>query len=72
MPFPLLTTTAATAWSGKNSVLGVIWTGQVQGAVISAINMRTIDLCKTIFTKISKFYKGKLVQEFYITHYFIL
>jgi len=45
---------------------------EVQGPVISAINMRTTDLCKTIFTKISNFYKGKLVQEFYITHYFIL
>jgi hypothetical protein len=34
--------------------------------------MRTADLCKTIFTKISNFYKGKLVQEFYITHDFTL
>jgi len=44
----------------------------VQEAVTNAINTRTTDLCKTIFTKISNFYKGKLVHEFYITHYFIL
>jgi len=68
LPFPLLSTKAAVAWS----VSGDMDRTEVQGPVISAINMRTTDLCKTIFTKISNFYKGKLVQEFYITHYFIL
>lgn len=60
MPFPLLSTKAAVAWF----VSGDMDKTKVQGAVISAINTRTTDLCKTIFTKISNFYKGKLVQEF--------
>ena len=39
---------------------------------ISKINMRITDLYKTIFTKISNFYKGKILQEYYVTHHFIL